>query len=319
MGLALAAVAAGCASSARGLIDLGPALATRVTGRGFARYLEVGSSSFPDHVRRAELSLGGIDYGPAAIGADTEVAPAAAGTVIKAVDNETYGGMAITIAHGLGWKTDYAHLQARYIGYRERVERRDLIAIMGASGLGASRGGLGVARHLHLTLYGPAWTPLYAGVNLQKLTAERPSWRHVLDPEEFSLGGRNSYLPYSRAGDASHDTSFLALHADAVRVVDRLLDRLGDAAAAQAKLRTPLERDARFDYDVDQRLWFVWNRLGGETHPFSATEAGEHRAALLRFMSVTPRFTSPIVEPARRAEYRARRLTPLKVYDGRTL
>lgn len=317
--LALASVASGCATASRDLIDLGPALATRVTGRGFARYLEVGSSSFPDHVRRPELSLGGIDYGPVAVGGDTYIAPAAGGTVIRAADNETYGGMAVMVAHGLGWKTDYAHLKARYIGDREHIERRDVMAIMGASGLGASRGGLGVARHLHLTLYGPAWTPLYAGVTLQTLTTENASWRHVLDPEEFSLAGRNSYLPYSRDGDHEHDAAFLALHADAVRVVDGLLDRLGDATAAQAKARTRFERETGFDYAVDQRLWFVWNRLGGESHPFTAAQVDEHRAALRRFMSATPRLTSPIVEPARRAEYRTRRPTPLKVYDGRVL
>jgi hypothetical protein len=84
-------------------------------------------------------------------------------------------------------------------------------------------------------------------------------------------------------------------------------------------VRTPFERETRFDYEVDQRLWFVWNRLGGEAHPFSATEVGEHREALRRFMTATPRFTSPIVEPPRRAEYRVRRPSPLKVYDGRGL
>jgi hypothetical protein len=317
--LALVGLGSGCAGSSRGLIDLGPAFATRVTGRGFPPYLDVGSSSFPDHVRRPELSLGGIDYGPVAVREDTLVAPAAAGTVIKAVDNQTYGGMGITVGHGLGWKTDYAHLQARYVGYRERLERRDVFAVMGATGLGASRGGLGVARHLHLTLYGPAWTPLYAGASLQTHPRTRPTWRYVLDPEEFSLAGRNSYLPYSRGDDASHDTAFLALHADAVRAVDVLLDRLGYAAAAEAKLRTRFERETQFDYEIDQRLWFVWTRLGGDAHPFSATEVGEHRATLLRFMSATPRFTAPIVEPGRRAEYRMRRPSPMKVYDGRAL
>src|SRR5262249_58864494 len=91
---------------------------------------------------------------------DTLVCPVAAGVAIGAHDDISTSGMALVIGHGLGWKTYYAHLQARFIGYRERVERRDVTAVMGASGTGASRGGGGGARHLHLTPRGAAWAPL---------------------------------------------------------------------------------------------------------------------------------------------------------------
>jgi len=35
-------------------------------------------------------------------------------------------------------------------------------------------------------------------------------------------------------------------------------------------------------------------------------------------MSTMPRFTAPIVELARRNEYRVRRAQPMKVYEGRS-
>src|SRR2546427_10008393 len=157
------------------------------------------------------------------------------------------------VGHGLGWKTQYAHLQARFIGYRERVERRDVTAVMGASGTGASRGGGGVARHLHLTLLGPAWVPLFAGASRQDRPANNLGWRHILDPEEFSLGGRNTFLPYSRVDDAAHDSAFAAMHEEAVRVSDDLHDRIVDADATRQKTREHIERDACISYYADCR------------------------------------------------------------------
>ena len=316
--LALAGLATGCAAGTGGLIELDPWPAPRGKGRAFPGYFDSGTSSFRDHIQREALSFGGIDYAPTA-GEDTLITPVAAGTVITVFDVSAYGGMTITVAHGLGWKTLYAHLQARFVDVRERVDRRQVMAIMGATGLGATRGGLGVARHLHLSLFGPAWAPHLAGVMVQRHRTERPTSQFVLDPEEFSLSGRSEYLPYSRAEDSAHDDAFLKLHAEAVTVADELLDRLGDADAARVKARSRFERITQFDFDVDQRLWFLWTRLEGAAHPFGADQARERRAALRRFMSATPRFTAPIVEADRRAEYRRRRPAPLKVYDGRAL
>ena len=320
LALGLAGLASACApDTPRGLIDLTPALATGVRDRQHPPYLRLGASSFQDHVRRQDYNLGGIDYGPAAANEDTLVCPVAAGIVISAHDNVTSAGMIIGIGHGLGWKTQYAHLQARFIGYRERVERRDVAAVMGASGTGASRGGLAVSRHLHLTLLGPAWAPLFARASRQDQPAADPGWRHILDPEEFSLGGRNTFLPYSRGGDAAYDSAFAALHDEAVRVADDLLDRIGDADAARTKTRDRFEREVRFDYHVDQRIWFLWQRLERGPHPFTEDDARAHRATLLRFMSAAPRFTAPIVELVRRSEYRLRRAQPLKTYEGRAM
>jgi len=77
--------------------------------------------------------------------------------------------------------------------------------------MGASRGGLGVSRHLHLTLLGPAWAALFGRASRQHRPDALLGWRHVLDPEDFSLGGRNTFLPYSREEDAAHDRAFAAL------------------------------------------------------------------------------------------------------------
>jgi len=190
---------------------------------------------------------------------------------------------------------------------------------MGASGRGASRGGVGVARHLHLTLLGPAWAPLFARASRQDRPANDLGWRHILDPEEFSLGGRNEFLPYSRGDDVAHDSAFTAQHDEAVRVVDDLLDQIGDADAARTKTRDRFEREVRFDYHVDQRIWFLWQRLHHGPHPFTETDAHTHRDTLLRFMGTVPRFTAPIIEPLRRSEYRVRRAQPMKTYDGRSM
>ena len=274
LALGLAGLATACApDGSRALIDLTPTIATTVRDRQAPSYFHLGTSSFQDHVRRQDFDLGGIDYGPAAANDDTLVCPVAAGVVISARDNTASAGMMLGVGHGLGWKTHYAHLQARFIGYRERVERRDVTAVMGASGTGASRGGVGVARHLHLTLLGPAWAPLFAGASRQDRPANNLGWRHILDPEEFSLGGRNTFLPYSRGNDAAHDSAFAALHDEAVRVADDLLDRIGDADATRTKTRDQFEREARFDYHVDQRIWFMWQRLERGPHPFTEDEA----------------------------------------------
>lgn len=285
-------------------------------GRGFAPYLDPRWSSFHDHLRWAPDSVGGIDYGPLPSAADTLVSPVAAGVVIATVDAHGVSGMVVTIAHGLGWKTIYGHLQARFVADGERVQRREIIAVMGASGWGASRGGLGVAHHLHLTLWGPAWAGELAGAAMQRRPAGAPGFRHALDPEAFSLAA-GSYLPYSRAGDAALDDEFLALHAEAVRVADELLAQFDDRAAASARMRSRFERDTEFDYDVDQRIGFLRERLERGPHPFTADAAREHRATLLRFTRAVPRLTSPIVEARRRGEYLARRAEPLKTYDAR--
>jgi len=320
LAIGLAGLASACARHAPGaLIDLTPVLATSVRDRDYPTYFHLGTSSFHEHVRRQDYDVGGIDYGPAASNEDTLVCPVAAGVVIGAHDTTSSSGMALVIGHGLGWKTYYAHLQARFIGYRERVDRRDVTAVMGASGTGASRGGVGVARHLHLTLFGPTWAALFARASRQDRPASNLGYRHILDPEEFSLGGRNEFLPYSRGDDAEYDRAFATLHNEAVRVADDLLDRIGDADAVRTRTREQFERDTHFDYHVDQRIWFLWQRLDRGPHPFTDDETRAHRATLLRFMSAAPRFTAPIVEPARRSEYRVRRDQPIKTYDARSM
>src|SRR4051812_40082095 len=104
-------------------------------------------ATFVGHLRRiggdsSGIGSAGIDYAPHRGAEQTLICPAAAGVVIGHRDSSDVSGMTLTIAHGLGWKTEYAHLDARFVGYGTgRVERGDVIAIMGASGTGATRGG----------------------------------------------------------------------------------------------------------------------------------------------------------------------------------
>ena len=197
------------------------------------------------------------------------------------------------------------------------MNSQDIIAVMGASGLGATRGGMGPVRQLHLNLWAPAYTPLFSRVHTQDWPNAPAGFRHLMDAEELSTAGKSTLLPFSRPGDVQYDDAFLTVHAEAVRFADELLDRLDDDEARTVKARDRWEREMRFDYQIDQRLWHVWQRLASGRHPFSADDAGQHRARLVEFMLSTPRLTAPIVEAARRADYRSVRATPLAVYKGR--
>ncbi len=296
-------------------IDLSRPSAPAADPRPRPPYLH--GNNFAQHVNRPELeyNLGGIDYAPV-YGTETEVCPVAAGAVTGAVDNEPMGGMYLTIAHGLGWKSEYNHLRARYVGHPDSPARREVIGIMGRSGRGATRPGF-VEVHLHLSLFGPVYSPLYRGITVQ-VDRQRPHWTprwgYVLDPEEFSWNGPHARLPYSRDTDAQADEAFLAKHADAVEFCDGLLDRIGDAEAAVAKQREPWEVRCAFDAHVDERIWYLWQRLRSDRHPFSNGQVSEFRATLLDFMSTVPRLTAPIVESAERQAYRLPHPAPLKIY-----
>jgi murein DD-endopeptidase MepM/ murein hydrolase activator NlpD len=286
-------------------------------GRSRPSYLH--GNDYAQHVNRPQMeyNLGGVDYAPASGPAgETEVCPVAAGAVTGAVDDEPMGGMYLTIAHGLGWKTEYNHLRARYVGHPDTLVRREVIGIMGRSGRGATRPGF-VEVHLHLSLFGPVYSPLFRGVAVQ-VERRRPNWiprwGYVLDPEEFSLAGAPARLPYSREADAQADEAFLAKHADAVEFCDGLLDRMGDAEAAAAKQREAWEVRCAFDGHVDERIWYLWQRFRSGRHPFSPGQVSEHRATLLDFMGTVPRLTAPIVESAQRQTYRLPHPAPLKVY-----
>jgi hypothetical protein len=293
-----------------------------VAGRQTARLLPY-NATFAGHLRRiggdSGIGSAGIDYAPHPGAERTLISPVAAGVVIGHRDSLDVSGMTLTIAHGLGWKSEYAHLEARFVGYGSgRVERGDIIAIMGASGTGATRGETrGPLPHVHVNLIGPEFTPLYRGLVVQPWPQRNPGYHYLVDAEDFSLAGRATALPYRRRDDDALDLSFLRAHDEAVQYCDDLLDRLGDAEAAAAKQRSQWERATDFAYDVDLRIWLLWRRLEGTQHPFDAAQVARHRATLLTFITTMPRLTAPVVEAPRVGEYRRRRETPLKVYDNR--
>ena len=324
--LGLACTLGGCGtlgSASQGPVDLASFLPPGdVTGRRAPALLPY-NASFVGHLRRiggdSGIGSAGIDYAPTPGAATTLVCPAAAGMVIGERDSHNVSGMTLTIAHGLGWKTEYAHLDARFVGYGTgRVERGDVIAIMGASGTGATRGGTqGRLYHLHLNLYSPAFTPLYRALIVQPWPERTPGYRYLVDAEDFSLGGRATSLSYRRAADDDLDRRFGVTHDAAVRYCDELLDRLGDAEAARVKRRTEEERATEFAYNVDLRIWHLWQRLDGARHPFDPGQVARHRETLLMFITTLPRLTAPVVEAARGGDYRKRRATPMKVYENR--
>jgi len=305
-GAAVSSSIGGCSTQAS-RIDLAPRLTPAAGSRRAQPPLLGSGATFLNHINRGAgsgVNLGGVDYAPLPGETEVEVCPVAAGVVINSIERSFSGGTFVTVAHGLGWKTEYYHLERRLAGYRDRVARRDVVALMGSSGWGAARGAMGVVVHTHLTLWGPAYTPLFGGVLAQDWPQGSRGYQHPLDPEQFSVGGRHSALLYSRAEDAALDERFLAAHLEAVVLADGVLDRIGDAEAIKSKERTRAEREVGFDFHLDQRLWSIWQRLANGQHPFTPSETESYRARLATVMSTVPRLTAPIVEPGRRAEYR---------------
>jgi hypothetical protein len=253
-----------------------------------------------------------VDYAPAAVAAETFICPAAGGVVYDQADAGSFTGMYLLVVHGLGWKTLYAHLSARYVSVGDRVERCGVMAIMGRSGKGATRPGV-MATHLHLTLFGPRCAARYQDVAVQVLNVPpAPVLKYALDPEEFSLAGKSTPLPYPREEDARHDVAFLATHLSAVAECDALLRSLGDREAEMVWLRDASETAAGFDDKVDDRLWYLWRRLETNAHPFGPRQAAAYQARLAGFMLTVPRLTAPIVQPGREHEYRLLRPRPLQ-------
>jgi murein DD-endopeptidase MepM/ murein hydrolase activator NlpD len=287
-----------------------------VSGREHPGHYDHESSNYQAHISRSrDTSMGGIDYRPFPF-AGTYICPVAKGIVGAAIDDHPEAGMLLVVAHGLGWHTLYAHLHARFVDVRSRIDRRDVVAVMGKSGIGANRADVPGAVHLHLSLYGPVYAALYAGIAVQERPEASLRFRCVLDPEEFSLAGKGRDLPYPDPGDwAAVDEPFLKVHDAAVRFCDDLLARMtGDAEAGAARQRTKAERALQFESDVDQRIWFLWQRLQTGRHPFSPTEVAEYRATLRGFMCTVPRLTAPVVEPEGQGKYYRVRATPLKTY-----
>lgn len=277
-------------------------------------------SSFRGHLLFGAYNTGGVDYAPLPVQATTEICPAAEGVVVGFNDNYPVSGMTFFIAHGLGWTTAYSHLKGRFVGYRRWAFRRHVIALMGDSGLGGRRGGMEIQSqdHLHLTLYGPPYAPLLKDVALQEFPPDREILRrYVMDPEDFSIAGKSTYLPYQRDQDSRYDHEFSAMNREAIDFCDRMLDALGDAAAMNAKARGRFEKETYFSYRVGERILFLWERLERGPHSFTASQVDGYRTKLLEFMTTVPRLTAPIVEPSRRASYDTISRTPVLYKDER--
>jgi murein DD-endopeptidase MepM/ murein hydrolase activator NlpD len=314
-GLGLSGCATPRVPRAANPISLGSLLASKLAGeRDHPARSDPRSASYAQHVARPSFNEGGVDYRPARLIGDTAISAVADGVVIGCADNARYAGMSVAIAHGLGWKSEYAHLQARHVRVGDRVQRREVIAVMGRSGRGANRSGV-VEPHLHLTLRGPLYSPLFADIAMQEQREEpTPAFRYVLDPEEFSLAGKGAQLPYPEQEDSQYDQAFRHMHLAAVAECDALLDRLSDLEGQLVRLRHPAETAMQFDCNVDYRIAYLRQRLAAGNHPFDPAHAAAYHARLIEFMRTVPRLTAPVVAPDRRREYRLRRPNPVKTF-----
>jgi hypothetical protein len=72
-----------------------------------------------------------------------------------------------------------------------------------------------------------------------------------------------------------------------------VLDRFDAAAAMKVRARERWETGTGFDYNVDQRIGFRWQRLENGSQPFNPSQVEESRQTLPDLMRTVPRLTAP--------------------------
>ncbi len=277
-------------------LDLSPELArpaTALTDRSFPEIFHGGT--FAEHRSRPEYrALAGIDYAPT--GEETEIVPVAEGVVYGHFTHPV-GGRVAVIHHGLGFVSQYFHLQERTVGLGDFVTRDTVIGLMGDTGSGARTAG----KHVHLTVLAPFYAAHLQLDDVQHFEANDTVSSFVVDPEEFSVLGRHRPLPFARSEDSALDERFRVELREARIEVDRLLglsptmrrtrfsERFGSLVARVGpQIDLTLDRDV---WDLDQ----AWT----ESPARASTEADRVDQSLTRIMTLTPRFTAPVKDTGR--------------------
>ncbi len=246
-------------------------------------------------------STGGLDFNP--VSYTTEIVPAVSGYVITIRDDHPVSGMLLTLFHPFGYTANYAHLDSRYIRFG-KVERNDIMAVMGRSGSGATAGRV----HLHFTLIGPAYTKYLSGVKVQKISGDND----VLDPEEFSISGKGKELPYQRLSDREFDDALWKKHFEAEKYLEGVL-REFPKNQVQISPRKFLE-DTFHIRGIDREIDFIYSAILSGKHPFSKNDEEKVLRTLHEYMRQVPRLTAPIKELEREGDYNYINKEPVKVY-----
>lgn len=221
--------------------------------------------------------------------------------------------MVIMVYHPFGYITQYLHLKSRFVDAGEKVNRNDVIAIMGDSGANA-RGKV----HLHLNLYGPAYSKYLKGIKINSRNTD-----HGLDPEEFSIIGKGEELVYQRIDDKLYDENLWKKHFTAQSELGQILAVLPAQDLQKIKEDTnkrklDAERRLEMKYGIraiDREIEFLYTAIikGDYKSLFSKNDEEKILNILQVYMSIVPRLTAPIKEPGGTGYHRLSE-KPLKEY-----
>jgi len=218
----------------------------------------------------------GIDYKVRSSPPYTEIVPCASGWVWDTGWDHDAGEY-ITVTHGLGYYTMYAHLKERFVTEGAPVERDRVMALGGNTGRNA-RG----IWHLHLGLLVPdyAWHEDYLSPGGGKRWA---------DPDMFSESGRRLEIWKGNALDLEFQREVRAAAATVESLWESLIARGSEAAGI-------LQRRAIFPFD---RTLALIERAHQRCAPCQAShEAPEFLNGLQRLKRLRPTLTLPFPNPA---------------------
>jgi hypothetical protein len=217
------------------------------------------------------------------------------------IERKPQGGNTISIAHGMGYKTSYGHLDQIFAVMYQFIKRGQPIGRGGSTGSGAR-----AYTHTHLTLYGPDYTPFLKGLNFQDIgnTTYFNSWRYPVDPELFSALAGCLAHPKS---DIDLGTSLIerakAAQGNVYQMIERL-DRGRLLPSEKEELGTLLRHDTfadvfwsskGIDIHLDRKVTFLYMQLNKKDPPFA--EANVVLDDLVRLMKMmVPVLTAPVAK-----------------------
>lgn len=248
-------------------------------------------SRYDQHLTRfGSASAGALDFDQ--VEKPTMIVPAVSGYVRRVMDNVPGFGMGILLLHPFGYVTLYIHLNARYAVPRLKLERTDIMAEMGKSGDRAQ----GIT-HLHFELGAPSYVKYLKGV---KANLSIRGY-YALDPEEFSIAGKDSALPYQELSDGAFDDALWKKHFEAQEFLSKVVREYprGQFVAREAPPGRRTIADEHGVRDLDDEITFVYESILKDNHPFSQNYAREIFKTLRSYMLLVPRLTAPIKEPGR--------------------
>lgn len=223
---------------------------------------------FYGHLRREPHKVGvaGVDL---KADASTIILAADDGYVTKIDEHK------IVIFNGLGFRTQYGHIDQILVSLHQYVRQGQPIGKGGTTAVGKYN-------HGHLTLFGPEYAPFFKGfregVNLQSWKNVVVSWKYVLDPELFSAFA--DCLPYFRK-DVNRGVPLI----DRVKLVQKevygMLDQLRKqdlSGSEKSELEGLLKGDkfsqsyldrTQIDVYLDRKMAFLYRQLNKTNPPFS--------------------------------------------------